>query len=63
MQNLLDHISTAGEHEIGQIIACALDRYHALYPNRQMHTILLVKNADKNRQIDELIALMKTMKE
>ena len=63
MCNLSKTISMLTEDEISEVFMELLARYRTLFPNWEICVFTIDKNKERNFQIDELIAVMKTMKE
>lgn len=62
MHDLTEEISKASESEIVEILDAALERYRYLFPNWEISTISLDKDADRNRQLDRIIQVLQKMK-
>ncbi len=62
MYNLVDRILQADELEIEELLEAVKDRYSALFPDWDINMISLKKSADRNEQLDRMIALLESMK-
>ena len=60
---LLDKIKRLGPEEIQDILDALLTRYRELYPDWDVNIVSLEKRKTKNEQLDEMIALLESMKE
>ncbi len=62
MINLVEKIEKADDTEIEKLLKAVLHRYAVLFPNLELGVISLTKESDPNKQIDEMIALLKKTK-
>ena len=60
---LLDKIKRLEPEEIQDILDALLTRYRELYPDWDVNIVSLEKRKIKNEQLDEMIALLESMKE
>ena len=60
---LLDKIKRLEPEEIQDILDALLVRYRELYPDWDVNIVSLKKRKTKNDQLDEMIALLESMKE
>ena len=61
--DLKEEIGRIGPEEIQDILDALLTRYRELYPNWDVNIVSLEKRKTKNEQLDEMIALLESMKE
>ena len=62
MSGLVEKIAQADEAEIGLLLKAVLQRYAVLFPDWELNTISLQKSADRNAQLDRMIAVLQKMK-
>ena len=63
MEKLLDRIDEVKESQIQQVLDTVLARYTELYPQWAVSVISVLRNADRNLQIDQMIRLLESIKE
>ena len=63
MEELLDRINKVDEGQIQQVLDAVLARYTELYPHWAVSIISVLRNADRNLQIDQMIRLLESIKE
>lgn len=63
MEELLDRINKVDEGQIQQVLDAVLARYTELYPQWAVSVISVLRNADRNLQIDQMIRLLESIKE
>ena len=63
MEELLDKIDEVKESQIQQVPDAVLARYTELYPQWVVSVISVLRNADRNLQIDQMIRLLESIKE
>lgn len=62
MFELLDKIAQANEFEIESLMKAVQQRYNVLFPDWEIVTVSLQKNADPNKQLDQMITLLQQLK-
>lgn len=62
MCNLAWEIAQANEIEIEALLDAVLRRYAILFPDWEVCTVSLQKSADRNEQLDRMIAMLQKMK-
>lgn len=62
-KKLVDEISKIHEDEIEMILSTVLERYAVLFPNWEVSTISIQKNSNRNKQIDQMIAMLQNLKD
>lgn len=62
MQELLERIETIQEREIQQVLDAVLKRYEQLYPDWTVSTVSILRHADKDKQLDQMIRLLEALK-
>ena len=62
MCNLVKEIALADDVEIQELLQAVLQRYTQLFPEWEISTISLSKSADRNKQLDSLIAMLQNMR-
>lgn len=60
--DLVEAISKASDVEITELLTAVLQRYAALFPDWEISTFSLEKSADRNEQLDRVIATLQSMK-
>ncbi len=60
---MLEKIQNATREEISEILPAAMARYRELYPEWEIFYTSIEKSVDKNRQLNQMIALLEQMKE
>ncbi len=63
MNDLLERIACAQQEEMSDLLDAVLCRYMELFPDWEISTISIDRNADRNHQIDKIIGLLETMKQ
>ena len=62
MFNLIKQIEAADAESIDTILKAVLLRYRILFPDWEISTISILKNTDRNEQLDQMIAVLQKMK-
>ena len=62
MEDLMEEIAQADGAAIAEIFQAVLQRYKVLFPEWELTTISLYKKADRNEQLDQIIALLRGLK-
>ena len=60
---MIDQIKKAKPEELNDILLAVLARYREVFPDWEISTVSIEKAADKNEQLDRIIATLETMKE
>ena len=61
MEELVDRIDDVKESQIQQVLDAVLARYTELYPHWAVSIISVLRNADRNLQIDQMIRLLESI--
>ena len=62
MIEVIEKIAQANATEMESLLKTVLQRYAVLFPDWELSVISVEKNADKNEQIDRIIASLEKMK-
>ena len=62
MLDLVEEIAQADGVEIEKLLKAVLQRYAVLFPDWELSTVSLQKSADRNEQLDRMIAVLEKMK-
>ena len=62
MLDLVEEIAQADGVEIEKLLKAVLQRYAVLFPDWELSTVSLQKSADRNGQLDRMIAVLEKMK-
>ena len=62
MEEILKKIAQADQVEASQILEAVLHRYAQLYPQWDVGTISVQKNEDRNKQLDDTIRVLESLK-
>ena len=62
MEELLVRINKVDEGQIQQVLDAVLAWYTELYPHWAVSIISVLRNADRNLQIDQMIRLLESIK-
>ena len=62
MTNLAEEIAKASETEIEKLLEAVRTRYNELFPDWEIIMISIEKTADRNEQLDGMIAILQNMK-
>ena len=62
MLDLVEEIAQADGVEIEKLLKAVLQRYAVLFPDWELSTVSLRKSADRNEQLDRMIAVLEKMK-
>jgi hypothetical protein len=62
MPDLYEKIAQANTFEIEEILNAVLLRYEQLFPEWEVGTVSFQKSADRNEQLDRMIAVLQGMK-
>ena len=60
---MVEKIKKAKPEELNDILLAVMERYREVYPDWELITISLEKAVDKNSQMDQIIAMLESMKE
>ena len=63
MEEILKKISQADQAQASEILEAVLRRYAQLYPDWDVGTISVRKDEDRNKQLDDTIRVLESMKE
>lgn len=62
MNDLINAISQADENAIEELLTAVLQRFAVLYPDWEVSTFSVNKNANKNEQLDSMIKILEELK-
>ena len=62
MADIIKEIAQADSIQIAEILQAVMQRYAVLFPDWDISAISLYKKADRNEQLDQIIALLERMK-
>ena len=62
MSEAAEEIARADGFEIERLLRAVLQRYAELFPDWEVNTVSIQKTADRNEQIDRMIAMLQNMK-
>lgn len=62
MSGLVEKIAQADEAEIGMLLQAVLQRYAVLFPDWELSIFSLQKSADRDAQLDQMIAVLQKIK-
>lgn len=62
MLDLVKEIAQADGTEIEKLLDAVRQRYAVLYPDWEVSVISIEKSADRNEQLDRMIAMLQNMK-